>query len=204
MPLLSTLTEKTTMVGTEETYLDDSGTDKRGKLSNILAYIVANFGAVFNKVTITAPASSATLTIANGKTLTVNNTVTLAGTDGNTHTLPSTNSTTLASLTGVENAYKALDLSSGSGLFKASFTVTGCGCVRVVADCNKWSFRGVVVVRHDLDVGVAINCDVATFEDAVGGQYAELFSLRPFHPFANGCTLAPPFLCLLWCHLQCR
>lgn len=103
MPLLSTLTEKTApLAGTEETYLDDSATDKRTKLSTILAYIVANFGAVFNRVTITAPASSATLTIANGKTLTVNNTVTLAGTDGNTHTLPSTNSTTLASLTGVE------------------------------------------------------------------------------------------------------
>mgnify|MGYP000122439633 CR=1 FL=1 len=41
-----------------------------------------------NKVAITAPASSATLTIANGKTLTVNNTVTLAGTDSTTYTLP--------------------------------------------------------------------------------------------------------------------
>lgn len=37
-----------------------------------------------NKVAITAPATSATLTIANGKTATVNNTLTLAGTDGST------------------------------------------------------------------------------------------------------------------------
>lgn len=37
-----------------------------------------------NKVTITAPAASATLTIANTKTLTVSNTVTLSGTDGST------------------------------------------------------------------------------------------------------------------------
>lgn len=35
-----------------------------------------------NKVAITAPATSATLTIANGKTLTSNNTLTLTGTDG--------------------------------------------------------------------------------------------------------------------------
>src|ERR1019366_9604644 len=35
-------------------------------------------------VTITAPATSATLTIADGKTLTSNNTLTLAGTDGST------------------------------------------------------------------------------------------------------------------------
>ncbi len=43
-----------------------------------------------NKVTITAPATSATLTIANGKTLTVNNTLTLAGTDSTTMTFPTT------------------------------------------------------------------------------------------------------------------
>ena len=39
-----------------------------------------------NKVAITAPASSATLTIANSKTLTVSNTLTLAGTDSTTMT----------------------------------------------------------------------------------------------------------------------
>lgn len=41
-----------------------------------------------NKVTITAPASNATLTIANTKTLTVSNTLTLAGTDGTVMTFP--------------------------------------------------------------------------------------------------------------------
>lgn len=46
-----------------------------------------------NKVTITAPASSATLTIANGKTLTVSNTLTLAGTDSTVMTFPSTTDT---------------------------------------------------------------------------------------------------------------
>lgn len=47
----------------------------------------------FNKVAITAPATSATLTIANGKTLTVNNSIILTGTDGTTMTMPSTSST---------------------------------------------------------------------------------------------------------------
>lgn len=37
-----------------------------------------------NKLTITAPTTSATLTIADGKTLTVNNTITLSGTDSST------------------------------------------------------------------------------------------------------------------------
>lgn len=43
-----------------------------------------------NKVTITAPASSATLTIANGKTTTQNNSITYAGTDGTTITFQAT------------------------------------------------------------------------------------------------------------------
>jgi len=46
-----------------------------------------------NKVTVTAPATSAVLTIANGKTLTVNNSITFAGTDSTTMTLPSTSAT---------------------------------------------------------------------------------------------------------------
>jgi hypothetical protein len=46
-----------------------------------------------NKVAITAPATSATITIADGKTLTVNNSVTFAGTDATTMTLPSTSAT---------------------------------------------------------------------------------------------------------------
>ena len=41
-----------------------------------------------NKVAITAPATSATLTIADGKTLTASNSITLAGTDGTTMTFP--------------------------------------------------------------------------------------------------------------------
>ena len=47
-----------------------------------------------NKVAITAPATSATLTVANGKTLTANSSLTLAGTDAKTLTV--SNSLTLA------------------------------------------------------------------------------------------------------------
>lgn len=46
-----------------------------------------------NKVAITAPASSATITIADGKTLTVNRSLTLTGTDGTVMTFPATSAT---------------------------------------------------------------------------------------------------------------
>jgi hypothetical protein len=50
-----------------------------------------------NKVTLTAPASGSTLTIADGKTLTASNTLTLAGTDGTTMTFPSASGTVITS-----------------------------------------------------------------------------------------------------------
>jgi hypothetical protein len=46
-----------------------------------------------NKVTITQPTTSATLTIADGKTLTANNSIVLAGTDATTMTFPTTDAT---------------------------------------------------------------------------------------------------------------
>jgi hypothetical protein len=46
-----------------------------------------------NKVTITAPATGSTLTIIDGKTLTVNKSITLDGTDSTTMTFPSTSAT---------------------------------------------------------------------------------------------------------------
>lgn len=48
-----------------------------------------------NKVSITAPATSAVLVIADGKTLTYNNSVTIAGTDATTMTFPSGSGTVL-------------------------------------------------------------------------------------------------------------
>lgn len=46
-----------------------------------------------NKVVLSPPATVATLTIADGKTLTANHSLTLAGTDGTTMTFPATNAT---------------------------------------------------------------------------------------------------------------
>lgn len=46
-----------------------------------------------NKVTITAPATGSTLTLVDGKTFTVSNTITLAGTDAQTYTFPTTTAT---------------------------------------------------------------------------------------------------------------
>lgn len=68
-----------------------------GKLIQNSAVTVADTtgditGGKYNKVTITAPATGSTLTIADGKTLTANNSLTFAGTDSTTMTFPSASS----------------------------------------------------------------------------------------------------------------
>jgi hypothetical protein len=71
-----------------------------------------------NKVTITAPATSATLTIANGKTLTANNSIALTGTDSTTMTFPSTSATiartdSAQTFTGAQTFSTAIAVGSG-------------------------------------------------------------------------------------------
>lgn len=62
-----------------------------------------------NKVTITGPATGSTLTILDGKTATINNSITFAGTDGTVQTFPSTSGTvvTSVSVNAVTNAMSA-------------------------------------------------------------------------------------------------
>lgn len=86
-----------------------------------------------NKVVITAPATSATLTIADGKTLTANASLTLAGTDGKTLTvsnslaLAGTDSTTMTfpSTNGTIATLNIAQAFSAAQTFQASATTFG-------------------------------------------------------------------------------
>lgn len=74
----------------------------------------------YNLVTITAPATGSTLTIADGKTATVNNTLTLAGTDATTMTFP----TTSATIARTDAANTFTGTQSFSGAINATFNST--------------------------------------------------------------------------------
>ena len=80
-----------------------------------------------NKVALTAPATGSTLTIADGKTLTASNTLTLAGTDGKT--LTASNSLTLAGTDSTTMTFPASSATvAGLGIaqsFTATQTFTG-------------------------------------------------------------------------------
>ncbi len=93
-----------------------------------------------NKVAITAPATSATLTIANGKTLTVNNSVSITGTDGTTMTFPSTSGSVLTetSTNTVSNKTFTLPIIGASAGLPA--TATPGQLVRNSSDSNRLFF----------------------------------------------------------------
>lgn len=115
-----------------------------------------------NKVAITAPATSATLTIANGKTLTANHSLTLAGTDGTTMTFPSTSATiartdAAQAFTGTQTfngpVVEAVQALSGPGAVNitqpvTAFTSTGTGDALTLADGVQGQLKTIVYVAE--------------------------------------------------------
>lgn len=120
-----------------------------------------------NKVAITAPATSATLTIANGKTLTANNSITLAGTDATVMTFPAASDTVagLAAVQTITGAWSFNDgklvlkgLTSGTSTLKAAavagattltlpnVTDTLAGLAAVQTITGAWSFNDAKLV----------------------------------------------------------
>jgi hypothetical protein len=85
------------------------------------------FTSTINKVTITPPGTSATLTIANGKTLTANSTITLAGVDSKTLTV--NNNLTLAGTDSTVMTFPSVSASipglAVANTFSADQTFTG-------------------------------------------------------------------------------
>lgn len=83
-----------------------------------------------NKVILTAPATACTLTIANGKTLTANHSLTLAGTDSTTMTFPGTSATiartdAAQTFTGVQDFDGRIDANAGLTVAGADFASRG-------------------------------------------------------------------------------
>jgi hypothetical protein len=104
-----------------------------------------------NKLTITAPATSATFTIANGKTLTASNTLTLAGTDSTTMTFPASSGTVLTAalqnaITNPSNLsvnFGTGALTAGTGTFSGELSITGDVAAHLKQEyALKWTSNG--------------------------------------------------------------
>ena len=91
------LTGVITSVGNATSIASQTGTGTKFVVDNTPTLITPVLGVAtatsINKMAITAPATSSTLAVADGKTLTASNTLTLAGTDSTTMTFPTTSAT---------------------------------------------------------------------------------------------------------------
>lgn len=92
-----------------------------------------------NKVAITAPATGSTLTIADGKTLTANATLTLAGTDGTTMTFPGTSAT--IARTDAANSFTG-NQTIGGAVITTPDTLSGPGAVSVTTTTTAFTSTG--------------------------------------------------------------
>ncbi len=123
-----------------------------------------------NKLAITAPATGSTLTIADGKGLTVSNSLTLAGTDGVTITFPATSDVmartdAAQSFTGAQTfagpVIEAVQALSGAGAVNITqpvtkFTSTATGNALTLADGVEGQLKTIVYVAEaaGADTGV--------------------------------------------------
>lgn len=134
-----------------------------------------------NKVTITQPASSATLTIINGKTFTVNNTLGIFGTDSTTHTFPNVTGDTVAELAATQTLTNKTLGGAGSttpntpfNRFKAtqgSALVTG-----DVGSLTGWGTTATVSAVTGRD-----SCGSITISSSGTGQAANASFVLTFH-----------------------
>lgn len=120
------LTGVITSVGNATSIASQTGTGSKFVVDTSPTLVTPNIGVAtatsVNKLTLTAPATGSTLTILNGKTLTVNNSLILAGTDATTMTFPGASDTvaTIAATQTLTNKTIAGGSNTLSGIALAS------------------------------------------------------------------------------------
>jgi hypothetical protein len=132
------LTGPITSVGNATSIASQTGTGTKFVVDNTPTLITPILGVAtatsINKMAITAPATSSTLAVADGKTLTANKTLTLDGTDSTTMTFP----TTSATIARTDAAQTFTGTQTFTEIKSANFISTG--AVPTVASLTQFDF----------------------------------------------------------------
>jgi hypothetical protein len=150
-----------------------SGTGFTGALNGSLGATTPSTAVVtsINKMAITAPATSSTLAVADGKTLTANKTLTLDGTDSTTMTFPATSAT--IARTDAAQTFTGLQTFSSGGIKTGASNATGI----YTATGNTGSIAsGVATTIFTAASGLAVRYDIASCLNSTGApaQYTAI------------------------------
>lgn len=112
-----------------------------------------------NKVAITAPATNATLTLADGKTFTVNNSVTLSGTDSTTLTLPGiTSKLGFLNLPAVGTKTSSYTLATGD---VGKYVQVGSGGSITIPDAT-FAEGDAIIITNNTSGTITVTCSITT------------------------------------------
>lgn len=135
-----------------------------------------------NKVAITAPGTGATLTIANNKTLTVNNILTFAGTDSTTMTFPTTSAT--IARTDAANTFTGNQTFSGA-IIGSVQNLGGAGAVNVTTGTTAYTSAGAAEALTLADGTAGQFKTIVYVAEAAGGDSGVLTPTN----FGNGTSI---------------
>lgn len=110
-----------------------------------------------NKVAITAPATSATLTVADGKTLTASNSLTLAGTDATVMTFPGASSNIPSVVTAGAKVARGTIALDGSNPTTVATGLTSVVAFTATLLRNSALTSGTAFVTHDVASGANVD-----------------------------------------------
>jgi hypothetical protein len=125
-----------------------------------------------NKVTLTAPGTGSTLTIADGKTLTASNTLTFTGTDSTSFAFPST-SDTVACLGTAQTFSKTQTITPAANtnaLAVSSYSLTGANAQSLLDLAGTWNTSGTPTALKLNITNTASNASSLLFDFQVGGS----------------------------------
>lgn len=106
---------------------------------------LTNANGVVGKVTLTQPATGSTITIVDGKTFTVNNTISLTGTDAQTYTFPTTSATMARTDAGQTfTGTQAFGAVTGTTFNKLTLTTPATGSTITVIDGKTLTFNNTM------------------------------------------------------------
>ena len=128
--------------------------------NNSPSFVTPTLGAAtattINKLTITAPTTSATLTVANGKTFTASNTITLTGTDGVSAAIPGSGSVTLVTTASTTKIAAGTSGNADTATTSDNITTTTKTTINDTGASNARSMVGQVFVQETQPATAAV------------------------------------------------